>query len=52
MNIIERMYRILLTMPCKCDLKWKHGEERPLCARCQVIEDYERERISLEAQSV
>ncbi len=48
--IMERMYRILLTMPCKCDLKWKHGKPMPLCPRCQVIEDYERARDALEEQ--
>jgi len=53
-NIVERMYRVLLTMPCSCTMKWIDGKHiiTRTCSRCRVMEEYRNEVKELEAQSV
>lgn len=39
----QRLYRVLLNMPCACSEKWDQGKRVLIrrCGRCTVVADYE-----------
>jgi hypothetical protein len=40
LQLLAAQHRVILNMPCSCDMPWKHVESQPLCQRCQVLQDY------------
>jgi hypothetical protein len=48
-ELIEAQHRVILNMPCWCNMPWKHSTEQPKCSRCVVLQqDVEHHRIALE----
>jgi hypothetical protein len=51
MNLTERMYKCLLSYPCRCQMKWQNAELVVIarCSRCQIIEEYCERQLEVES---
>lgn len=43
-ELLAAQHRVILNMPCSCNLEWKHSRQQPLCQRCVVLEAYDARR--------
>ena len=40
LEFIDAQHRVILNMPCGCNLPWKHSDEQPECQRCKLVREY------------
>lgn len=42
-ELLAAQHRVIVNVAsCSCNMAWKHGKPQPLCAKCAIIEEYER----------
>jgi hypothetical protein len=49
-ELLAAQHRVILNMPCSCQLPWKHSAPTEKCQRCRVIEMY-NERAEYESET-
>lgn len=49
-ELLAAQHRVILNMPCSCQLPWKHSAPTERCQRCRVIEMY-NERMGYESET-
>lgn len=41
-DLLAAQHRVILNMPCSCPLSWRHSTPAVVCARCQILAEYDR----------